>query len=208
MNCFLHICGLYSVGVNVQQHLWLWERPLPGGSNTQGQRAASEQDLKRRYILDSIRLRTLERGGLSPVTAASLPNQEFSQSVLNFHLLITQSANSKKKCNSKGAGSDFPSKNAVKAVTFLVNGHTAHQLNTVIVSFNQSKDNEFIAFSQSPSSSFPPQSCSMFHFPKSFVSQPNFHFVPSSRLQQTAELWVTAGVSSPSHKPTWNGSRS
>lgn len=76
LNCFVHICGLYSIGVNVQQHLWMWERPLPGGSNTQAQslRAASEQNLKRRYIFDSIRLRTLERGGLSPVTAASLPN--------------------------------------------------------------------------------------------------------------------------------------
>lgn len=103
MNYFVHICGLYSVGGNVQQHLWLWERPLPGGYNTQAQsqRAASEQDLKRRYILDSIRLRTLERGGLSPVTAASLPNQEFSQSVLNFHPLITQSANSEKIATQK-----------------------------------------------------------------------------------------------------------
>lgn len=68
----------------MQQHIWLWDRPLRGGSNmqTQSQRAASELDLKRRYILDSIRLRTLERGGLSPVAAASLSNQEFNLSLI------------------------------------------------------------------------------------------------------------------------------
>lgn len=91
IDCFVHVFGLYSVGVNVKQALWLPDRPLRSGHDTQAQSqwAASELDLRRRYFLDSIRLRELERGGLSPCTAASLPNQEIFQSVLNFDLLIT-----------------------------------------------------------------------------------------------------------------------
>lgn len=74
----------------MKQALWLPDRPLRSGHDTQAQSqwAASELDL-RRYILDSIRLRELERGGLSPRTAAFLPNQEIFHSVLNFDLLIT-----------------------------------------------------------------------------------------------------------------------
>lgn len=83
LNYFAHVFGLYSVGVNVQQALLLWERPLHGrrGVHPQSQQSTSELDLKRRYILNSIRLKYLERGGLSPRTAASLPNQAFSDSI-------------------------------------------------------------------------------------------------------------------------------
>ncbi|XP_029700545.1 LIM domain only protein 7 isoform X4 [Takifugu rubripes] len=89
-------------GVNVQQHLW-WERPLPGGSNTQAQsqRAASEQDLKRRYILDSIRLRTLERAnsravgdsrGQQPPTQANVERQQILNEMKKKIPLLTDSS--------------------------------------------------------------------------------------------------------------------
>lgn len=85
--------GLHSADVNVKQALWPWDRPLRSGPETQAQSqwAASELDLKRRYFLNAIRLRELERGGLSARSAASLPNQENLQSVSNFNLLITES---------------------------------------------------------------------------------------------------------------------
>ncbi|XP_056910614.1 LIM domain only protein 7-like isoform X16 [Takifugu flavidus] len=89
-------------GVNVQQHLW-WERPLPGGSNTQAQsqRAASEQDLKRRYILDSIRIRTLERAnsravgdsrGQQPPSQANVERQQILNEMKKKIPLLTDSS--------------------------------------------------------------------------------------------------------------------
>lgn len=87
----VHVSGLYSVGVNVKQTLWLGDRPLRGGHDTQAQSqwAASDLDLKRRCVLNAIKIRGLERGGLSPRAAASLPNQEVLQAVLHFDPLIT-----------------------------------------------------------------------------------------------------------------------
>lgn len=65
IDCSVHTSGLYSVGVNVKQALWQWDQ---SGRDTQAQSqwAASELDRERRYFLHSIRLRELERGGLSP----------------------------------------------------------------------------------------------------------------------------------------------
>lgn len=69
-----------SVGVNVHQATRRWDRYE---LQAQGQRAASELDLKKRYIFESIRLRELERGGLGPRSAASAQSEES----LNLYLI-------------------------------------------------------------------------------------------------------------------------
>lgn len=75
-----HACGLYStVGVHVQRggmSQWLLEEQLSVRNHqTRSQRAASELELERRNILNAMRYRQPERGGLCPETSASPPNQ-------------------------------------------------------------------------------------------------------------------------------------
>lgn len=191
----VHILGLRSVDVNVKQALWLWDSPLQSGDDTQAQRqwAASELDLKRRYFLNAIRLRELERGGLSPRTAASLPNQEIYHFVILIYWSFNQSVMS--FCNSKGTNSVSPGDWCV-----------AHHFNSDC--FIQSEQEKRIcALPQLPSFWFSPTV--LLHFPRPLdVPQPNFHVVPLPRLQWTAVLRLTAEVNSRCHKPTLNGSRS
>lgn len=75
-----HVCGLYStVGVHVQpggMAHWLLQEQLRNVHDKQVQslRAASELEVERRNILNAMRHREPERGGLSPCTPASLLN--------------------------------------------------------------------------------------------------------------------------------------
>lgn len=75
-----HVCGLYStVGVHVQlggMAHWLLEEQLRSSRDKQAQslRAASELEMERRNILNAMRHREPERGGLGPCTPASLLN--------------------------------------------------------------------------------------------------------------------------------------
>lgn len=81
-----HTCGLYSaVGVEPggMAH-WLLEEQLRSARDRQAQseRAASELEMERRNILNAMRYREPERGGLGPRTSAFPFNLEPSRSAL------------------------------------------------------------------------------------------------------------------------------
>lgn len=66
-----HTCGLYStVGVHVQPGMahWLLEEQLRNARDKEAQsrRAASELEMERRNILNAMRHREPERGGVGP----------------------------------------------------------------------------------------------------------------------------------------------
>ncbi len=94
-----HICGLYfALGVQPGgMARWLLDEQFRSARDkrAQGERAASELEMERRNILNAMRYREPERGGLGPWTSASpfnpKPSQSavimtpFDQSVMTFH---------------------------------------------------------------------------------------------------------------------------
>lgn len=75
-----HVC---TVGVHLQpggMAIWLLEEQLriARDKQAQSQRAASELEMERRYILNAMRHREPERGGLGPCISTSLLNRKLN----------------------------------------------------------------------------------------------------------------------------------